>query len=1048
MQISSLSKNENGHHLNNHGAIYNVLADHTMLASIFLAVLIFAIDLALPMGIYSGALYVLVVFLAVRSKHLLHSVIVALGCSLLTMLAMVLNNSGQAEWVVANRYLTLLVIWVTAIAMLMRARSELQLRDLNADLESRVSDRTRELTEVNRKIEVKIADSRRTETALRQSEETQRRLAEENAEVAEIGRIISLSLDIDEVYEKFALEMQKLVDFDRTTINTIDLKGESFTVRYQFGRGVEKRATGATFPLAGTATEQLVLTNQVVMSHDLRRSSLSADFSRVLAGLRSRILVPLRVSGELVGSLALQSCRVGAYGPREQALLERLSNQIAPTVANAMLYQQQQQTEETLRESEARFRALVENTSDILWELNPECLFTYCSPNVAAIIGYEAEEVLCKTPFEFIPDNESQRIEEIYQANFAKQRPFWLLEHDIKHKNGELAVMECSGRPVFNDQGDLIAYRGVYRDITVRKQAEEQLRQSNENLEARVVERTREIESTNERLLAEIIERKRAEAALQNTRDQALEASRAKSEFLSTMSHEIRTPMNMIIGMAESLQRTELTPKQQDYVQVFHRSGETLLDLINDILDLAKVEAGQVELEKVDFDLVQLVEDTVELFAMRARQQGLELNCSVAPDICKSVIGDPTRLRQIISNLLSNAVKFTRQGHITVEVQRDCGSTQAGKILFQVSDSGVGIPLDKRDSIFESFTQADASTTREYGGTGLGLTICKQLVDLMDGQIWAESEVGHGSTFSFTAQLSIKANASNRVNQPFGEFHSFRALIVDDNAGLCLFLKELLAQWGIQAVSVENGCQGLAEFAHGKKEGKPYNLLLLDRHLPDIDGLVVAARVRKEAAGQNLTIIMITALKDTADVVASSPELNISSCLVKPFKQSELFRAVGSTLGLIQSDETPPQEQEADIEIDPRPLHILLVDDFEDNWLVVEAHLEDTNYQIDIAENGKIAVEKFTSDDYDLVQMDVQMPVMDGYVATKKIRLWEETMGKPPTPIIALTANALKEDEHKSLVAGCTTHITKPIRRVPLMEAISRCTTMVTVCSS
>jgi signal transduction histidine kinase/CheY-like chemotaxis protein len=535
---------------------------------------------------------------------------------------------------------------------------------------------------------------------------------------------------------------------------------------------------------------------------------------------------------------------------------------------------------------------------------------------------------------------------------------------------------------------------------------------------------------------AQLDERKRIGVELQQARDDALEASRAKSEFLASMSHEIRTPMNAIIGMADLLGETPLNHDQQEYVRVFRTAGETLLDIINDILDLSKVESGQLELEKVDFELDSLVENTAEFFAIRAHEKGFELNCHVKPDLPGTLIGDPVRLRQVITNLLSNAIKFTERGEVVLKVESDPNGQGPGDLLFQVSDSGVGIPENKREAIFESFTQADSSTTREYGGTGLGLAICRRLVELMGGRIWVESVVGQGSTFFFTARFGVQTRPDRRALS-WESLKGVRTLIVDDNATNRLILVETLGAWGARPTAVSDGYQGLAELSRAKDSGEPYQLLLVDRRMPGMDGFGVAESIKEELGIADMTIMMLTSDNRSEDI-SQCQELGISRYLIKPVKRAELLKAITNALSGTSRPLTEPQPmmfRTPEVE-DQRPLSILLVEDTKDNRLLIQSYLKKTPYRIEIAENGAVAVEKYTAGNFDLVLMDVQMPIMDGYTATALIRKWEQEVGRDPRPIIALTAHALKEDEQKSIDAGCTAHVTKPVKKVPLMEAI------------
>ena len=670
---------------------------------------------------------------------------------------------------------------------------------------------------------------------------------------------------------------------------------------------------------------------------------------------------------------------------------------------------ERKQAEEDREEQALRLRAIVDHAVDGIVTINEDGLMESFNPAAERLFGYTAAEAIGQNVKMLMPEPYHSE-HDGYLANYRRTGHANIigLRREVlgRRKDGSVFSFELGISEI--QLGMRRIFTGTIHDITERKQAEFSLLQD-----------AVEMDSHNQQL---------AEA-----RDQALAATRAKSAFLASMSHEIRTPMNAIIGMADLLQETSLSPDQEEYVHRFSRAATSLLDLINDILDISKIEAGHLELETVPFDLHDLVDKTVELMAVRANTKTLELAAFVHPDVPPWVAGDPTRLRQVFVNLLGNAIKFTEQGQVLLRIEPDPADPL--NLRCSASDTGIGISEDKRKSIFESFTQVDSSTTRKYGGTGLGLSICKQLVEMMGGELSVESTLGAGSTFSFGVRLAAAPALTPETIPPLA-IQGCRILVVDDNNANRLIVREHLRHFGAWLVEAHHGTAALEALKEAQRRHESFSLAIVDYDMPDMNGLdlVEAIRARPECA--TLPVVLYTSeIRGTMNHRAR--QLGIVSTVYKPISRKRLLTAVAVALGQTPAGEDAPESPlPTPTPSALQPIRILLVEDLEDNRDVVRLFLKDTPYHLDMAENGAIGVEKFQAGAYDLVFMDMQMPVMDGLQATAAIRQWECEHQRVPTPIVSLTANAFQEEIDKSLAAGCTAHATKPIKKKVLLKTI------------
>ena len=570
-----------------------------------------------------------------------------------------------------------------------------------------------------------------------------------------------------------------------------------------------------------------------------------------------------------------------------------------------------------------------------------------------------------------------------------------------------------------------------------------QLTELTEELKDRDRRNTIDMSLANQILETEIQEKTEAEETIQRineelrqARDRALEASVAKSLFLASMSHEIRTPMNGIVGMTELLLNMDLTADQHGCLETISTSADSLLSLIDDILDLSKIEAGRLDLETIEFDLQQIVDDVLKLMALRAHEKQLELVGSIEDGVQRGLIGDPTRLRQIIVNLVGNSIKFTDHGEVVVRVHRKDQTDTSTLLHIEVSDTGIGISEENQVRIFEAFSQADASTTREFGGTGLGLSISTELVNAMGGDIWVESEEGRGTTMHFTVSLG------RVMPEPTVEPAAFagqRVLVMDDNDTSRQHLSRLLERSGLSATSVADPVALHETLQSAIAQKRPFAALLVDGSITSGDGLQVAAHIAANPEIETPVLLLLSSL-DGQQIIADAERQGVARCLRKPVRPTEMDAAL---IEVLQSrPQTPTTEIKDTRPTDSKPLRILLAEDNVINQMVATRLLQTVGHEVVIAKDGVEAVERLAAQptEFDVVLMDVQMPRMGGFEATAKVRELEGSQDLPRLPIVGLTANTMEGDRDACIEADMDDYVPKPVRRQPLLEALLRVT--------
>ncbi len=909
---------------------------------VLLAALAFTADILVAPAVAGGMLYLFAVLLALRLPRREQTVLVAVLCSMLLCLAPFFGGVRLDAWQMPlNRLLALAGVWSVAwlgwrvkdrLYSLERAREELQ---------RRAGERAEKLLRANQDLQAEIAERRRAEEALRDSETLYHSLVD-NLAVHVIRK---------DVEGKFTYASPSFCKLMGRTLEAI--LGKTDFDFYPLPLARKYRADDRRVMERGSVFED-VETNQ------------RPDGTKTYVQVMKNPLYDAR--GRLMG---LQ-CIFWDVTARMRAEAE-------------------------LRESDVRKRAIFDASMDCIIFTDQDGQIVEINRAAEHTLGYRRREVVGKKVGDVFLTPEGSRRHQDNLARYAGAGELGSLigrriEATLLRRGGETFVAEMATQPI--PLRGMAGFAIFLRDIT---------------------------------------QRKRAEQALQEAKNAAEAANRAKGLFLANMSHEIRTPLNAVVGMTDLLQQTALTGQQREYLTIVQESADSLLTVINDILDFSKIEAGKLNLDKVTFNLHERLGDCLRPLALRADAKQLELLYRVAPDTPARVLGDPNRLRQIVVNLVGNAIKFTQQGEVELSVCPEHAGGNRALLHFEVRDTGIGIPQDKQATVFSAFEQADNSTTRQFGGTGLGLAIASRLARLMGGRTWLESREGEGSTFHFTARFELAEEGAGEQPQR-RRLRGTRVLIVDDNASCRAILRSICEQWGMQVRTAENVREAWEVLREAVEEDAPPQLVVCDAAMPDQDGFVLVERLGREGPVE-LPVLMLINSGRPRDVERCERS-GAGGYLLKPVKPGELLVALDR---MLRRERIPHEgiRPEGSRAVGRAPLRVLLAEDSVVNQKLAVALLEQQGHSVHVASSGREAVEALEADTFDVVLMDVQMPEMDGLEATRAIRRAEQPSGRH-VPIIAMTAYAMKGDEQRCLEAGMDDYLSKPIRAAGLYETMAR----------
>ncbi len=728
----------------------------------------------------------------------------------------------------------------------------------------------------------------------------------------------------------------------------------------------------------------------------------------------SALHIPLR-DGNQDAILVCTHSKQGFFTKQHEAISERFALLATQALRNAQLHSDLLAEKDRLEERVAQRTAELTHQRDFALQVmnamgqgltvaTTEGKFDYVNPAYAKMLGYSPEELIGKTPYDLTFEEDHEILAAARSRRMINETNVY--ETRLKRADGSSLVALVTGVPLFQD-GKLNGSIAVVTDLT---------------------------------------ERKLAEAAVAQARDQAIRASQLKSEFLATMSHEIRTPMNGIIGMTELLLDTALNDVQREYAGIVDHEATALLNIINDILDFSKIEADKLIIEIIDMNVCQVVEGLVESLNIKAREKNLTLMSYISPEIPPSLMGDPSRLRQILVNLAGNAIKFTERGEIIIQVQQDAISNGHVVLRFEIRDTGVGIPPEALETLFQPFVQADGSVTRKYGGTGLGLAISKRLAEMMGGQIGVESALGKGTTFWFTIQAERNLGAEYPLESIPAAFDALKVLVVDGSRTHGGIIKSYLRKWGINAWAVNRGVQAIKQLSAERNTGTRFDAAIIDLFLPETDAIALAKQILQENLLEQDRIIALTTLNEPKRR-KQALEADFSGYLTKPVRQSDLRDLLVRLFNpgdVVKPQEAEPRPKEKSVSLtlsETGSLRlgrlILLVEDNPINQKLTMIQLEKLGFLAHLAANGQEALEAVARLPYGLILMDCQMPVMDGFAATRAIRKMEITEGER-IPIVAITANAMKGDQEKCIASGMDDYISKPVKTDDLRRKLEK----------